>query len=131
MEPPLELRTLDDARASSRALYDLFLRQVGRAIRHGHNNWKLVRWSEDVCFNWGMRSEGARLIARLERAAQVPVRIHTLYNGLNVTINTPGTHPRLAKAPSGRPGQGTLPAPQAKHSAQANTMLSTYSTDEP
>jgi len=116
----MELRTLDDARASPRVLYDLFLRQLGCARRYGHGTWMLARWTEDVWYGWGLASDGAALRALLESEASVCVAASS--RGLKVTISRLGTRLDRAKAPSAPPVPGTLPALLAKRSGRANTM---------
>lgn len=75
MERSLELRSLDDARASSRKLYELCKRQRDQALHYGHRTWVLAHWkSSDICYDWGFMFEGTML------------RIW-IYNDLKVRIN--------------------------------------------
>lgn len=116
----MELRTLADARASPRVLYDLFLRQLGCARRYGHGTWMLAHWTEDVWYDWGLGRDAADLRALLENDA--PVRVVAAPRGLKVTISRLGTRLDRAKAPSAPPAPGSLPGPPAKRSGRANTM---------
>jgi len=116
----MELRTLGDARASTRVLYDLFLRQLGCARRYGHGTWMLAHWTEDVWYGWGLGSEGAALRALLETEA--PVRVVAAPHGLKMTISRLGMRLDRAKAPSAPLALGSPPAPLARRSERANTM---------
>lgn len=120
MEPPLELRTLADARASPRVLYDLFLRQVAASRKYGYGTWMLARWTEDVWYGWGTTRDATALRLLLE--SEAPVYVVGTARGLKVSINTTGTHLVRAKAPSAPPAPISPPALPAMRSGRANTM---------
>lgn len=76
MECPLELCTLDDARASSQALYDLCKLQVRQARHYGHRTWVLAHWkSPDICYDWGFMREGMLLRIRIYKDMGVRVNL--------------------------------------------------------
>ena len=120
MEPAMELRTLADARVSTRVLYDLFCRQLADARRYGYGTWMLALWTEDVWYGWGLGSDAASLRALVE--ADAHVRVVGSPKGLRVTTSRQGTPLDRARAPSAQPAPRLPPAPLAMRSSRANTM---------
>lgn len=116
----MELRTLADARASARVLYDLFCRQLADARRYGYGTWMLAHWSEDVWYGWGLGADAADLRALIE--AEAHVRVVGGPTGLRVTTSRQGMPLDCARAPSAPPGPAQMPDPLAMRSLRANTM---------